>query len=143
MVYIQRQLTFLHTTSRLNCAFFVTFPQRFSQPNMKAAPKARPDKEKVIDEVWTDARIKEFLLSSTPSQAGQAFAGEHDFFVLLKAYQAMRVEDFRKFLDYFREAGGNFQATNGRQQTLKMFIETHRKAAPFIAALEAVSSPNS
>lgn len=107
---------------------------------MKAAPKARPDKEKVIDEVWTDTRIKEFLHSSTPSQAGQPFLGDHDFYVLLKAYQAMRVEDFTKFLVYFKESGGDFDAINGREQTLKTFISTHRKAGPFIAALDAVST---
>lgn len=107
---------------------------------MKAAPKARPDKEKVIDEVWSDARIKEFLLSSTPSQAGESFPGDHDFYVLLKAYQAMRVEDFEKFLGYFKESGGNFDAKNGRNQTIKSFIQTHRKAEPFIDAIDTASA---
>ena len=104
---------------------------------MKSAPKARPDKQKVIDEVWTDARVKEFLGTITPSQTGETFPGDHDFFVLLRAYHAMRVEDFEKFLDYFTSQGGNLHATNGRSQTVRTFIGQHRKAAPFIAAIDA------
>ena len=104
---------------------------------MKTAPKVRPDKQKVIDEVWTDGRVKEFLDTITPSQTGEAFDGDHDFFVLLRAYHAMRVEDFEKFLAYFMEDGGNLCATNGRDQTVREFISSHRKAGPFIAAIEA------
>ncbi|MCY4094934.1 MAG: PA4642 family protein [Gammaproteobacteria bacterium] len=104
---------------------------------MKTAPKARPDKQKVIDEVWTDGRVKEFLNTITPSQAGEEFSGDHDFYVLLRAYHAMRLEDFEKFLEYFREEGGDLQATNGRDQTVRTFISTHRKAGPFIAAIDA------
>lgn len=103
---------------------------------MKTAPKVRPDKQKVIDEVWTDARVKEFLGTITPSQTGEAFKGDHDFYVLLRAYHAMRVEDFEKFLAYFKEEGGNLRATNGRDQTVKEFIKAHRKAGPFIAAID-------
>ena len=104
---------------------------------MKTAPKVRPDKQKVIDEVWTDARVKEFLGTITPSQTGEAFKGDHDFYVLLRAYHAMRVEDFEKFLAYFKEEGGNLRATNGRDQTVREFIKSHRKAGPFIAAIDA------
>ncbi|MYD43786.1 MAG: hypothetical protein F4W90_07835 [Gammaproteobacteria bacterium] len=104
---------------------------------MKSPAKARKDKEKVIDEVWTDERIKEFLGTITPSQAGTKFPGDHDFYVLLRAYQAMRLEDFEKFLGYFKDDGGNLEARNGRDQTLKSFIRSHRKSQPFIDALDS------
>ena len=109
---------------------------------MKTAPKARPDKEKVIDEVWTDGRVKEFLGTITPSQTGEEFSGDHDFYVLLRAYHAMRVEDFEKFLEYFKQEGGNLHARNNRNQTVRSFISSHRKAEPFIAAIDAaLTSP--
>ena len=104
---------------------------------MRSPQKVRPDKEKIIDEVWTDERVKEFLGTITPSQAGQAFPGDHDFYVLLRAYQAMRIEDFEKFLNYFKGDGGNLEATNGHNQTLRSFISTHRKAGPFMDAIDA------
>lgn len=104
---------------------------------MKSPAKVRKDKEKVIDEVWTDGRVREFLRTITPAQSGEAFPGDHDFYVLLRAYQAMRLEDFVKFLGYFKEQGGDLRATNGRDQTLKAFISTHRKSQPFIDALDA------
>ena len=104
---------------------------------MRSPQKVRPDKEKIIDEVWTNERVKEFLSTITPSQAGQEFPGDHDFYVLLRAYQAMRIEDFEKFLDYFKGDGGNLEATNGSNQTLRSFISTHRKARPFMDAIDA------
>ena len=107
---------------------------------MKQPPKVRPDKEKVIDEVWTENRIREFLNTITPSQAGESFPGDHDFFVLLRAYQAMRLEDFTIFLSFFTEQGGNLQAKNSQGQSITQFISTHRKAQPFIDAVEASMS---
>ena len=104
---------------------------------MRTPPKVRPDKQKVIDEVWTDVRVREFLNTITPSQAGEKFPGDHDFDVLLRTYQAMRSQDFEKFLGYFKESGGNVQATNGANQTIRAFIRSHRKAQPFINAVEA------
>lgn len=104
---------------------------------MKTEPKVRRDKEKIIDEVWTDGRVKEFLRTITPSQSGEQFSGDHDFYVLLRAYHAMRVEDFEKFLEYFTQAGGDLHATNDRGQTVRAFIGSHRKAGPFIVAIDA------
>lgn len=104
---------------------------------MKRSAKLRPDKQKVIDEVWTEQRIREFLNTITPSQAGQEFPGEHDFYVMLRAYQAMRLDDFRKFLQFFKEQGGQLDARNQYGQSLTQFINTHRKALPFIEAIDS------
>ena len=106
---------------------------------MRKPPKVRPDKQKVIDEVWTQDRVRDFLKTITPSQGGEPFPGDHDFFVLLRAYQAMRLDDFTLFLEFFKADGGNLQAQNHQGQTLAEFIGTHRKAQPFIQALQGTS----
>ena len=97
----------------------------------------RPDKQKVIDEVWDDDRIKSFLGKSVPRQSGEHFDGDADFHVLLHAYHAMRPDDFTRFLGFFTAEGGNASARNGDGQTLAQYLTRHAKAAPFIAALEA------
>lgn len=102
---------------------------------MKEAPKARPDKEKILDEVWDDDRVKSFLHTSTPTQSGQTFPGDPDFFVLLRAYRAMRAHDFERFLVFFREQGGDIEARNGDGQTMYDYLATHKKATPYRQAL--------
>ena len=102
---------------------------------MKEPPKARPDKQKIVDEVWDDDRIKSFLHTSTPTQSGKPFPGDHDFYVLLRAYRSMRVHDFERFLDLFQDGGGEVEARNGDGQTICDFISTHEKAGPYREAL--------
>ena len=99
--------------------------------------KARKDKEKVLDEVWDDARIMSFLHKAAPQQSGVTLPGDADFFVLRHAYQAMRAEDFGRFLDYFAGEGGDVHACNGAGQTLAQYIAPHAKAGPFIELLNA------
>lgn len=92
----------------------------------------RPDKAKVIDEIWDEARVASFL-DATPPADGP----DPDFFALWKAYQGMRVGDFRRFLVMFSAAGRNLDALDERGRTLTTFIAPHRHAAEFIAALVA------
>ena len=99
--------------------------------------KARKDKAKVLDEVWDDARIMSFLHKAAPRQSGVTLPGDADFFVLRHAYQAMRAEDFGRFLDYFTGEGGDVHARNGAGQTLAQYIAPHAKAGPFIELLNA------
>jgi hypothetical protein len=89
----------------------------------------KKDKEKVIDPVWGEARIREFL-NLQPPQGENA-----DFHKLLKAYQSMRVEDFQRFVEFFVEAGGNLKAANANQQTVDDIIATHRYSQPYRDAL--------
>lgn len=90
----------------------------------------RPDKQKVVDEVWDDERIRAFLRKA-PLAAGL----DPDFSALLYAYRSMRPEDFRTFVGYFQEAGRNLEAKNDQGQTLLQAIAAHRRAAPFRQAL--------
>ena len=55
----------------------------------------RKDKEKVIDEVWTEDHVKSYL--NVRSHDGTS----EDFHMLLKAYQSMRASDFELFVNFF------------------------------------------
>ncbi len=90
----------------------------------------RPDKAKVVDEIWDDARIESFL-SKGPMGDEPA-----DFSMLLHAYRSMRLDDFERFIVKFRAQGGQTQAKDKQGRTLAQVIAGHSKAAPFIAVLE-------
>lgn len=90
----------------------------------------KKDKEKVIDPVWGEERIREFLLLEPP-------AGENaDHHKLLKAYQSMRDEDFATFVSFFAEAKGDLQAKNNAGQTVADIIAKHRYSKPYLEALQ-------
>ena len=90
------------------------------------------DKEKVVEEVWDDARVRGFLDKIPPDLPGDA-----DFHVLLFAYRSMRADDFGRFLEYFAEAGRDVSARNGDGLDLARYIAPHAGAGPYITLLEA------
>ena len=89
----------------------------------------RPDKKKVVDEVWDDARIGEFL--------NKAPLGDEpaDFSRLLYAYRSMRVEDFARFIERFKAEGGDVHAPANDGRTFAETVAGHAKSEPFIALL--------
>lgn len=90
----------------------------------------KKDKEKVIDPVWSEDRVREFLSLEAP-------AGENaDFHRLLKAYQSMRESDFALFVSFFKQAGGDIHAKDQRGQTVANIISQHRMGAPYLKALQ-------
>lgn len=90
----------------------------------------RADKQKVIDEVWDDERIRSFLDKSPPDQPG-----DPDFYVLRHAYQSMRADDFSTFLEMFRASGRDVGAKDQDGRTLAQCIEGHAQSQPYLAAL--------
>ena len=92
----------------------------------------RPDKQQVIDEVWNDARIEDFL-SKAPLSPGE----DTDFSALIYAYRSMRPDDFERFLIRFVAAGRDLEARGRNGQTLRQVITPHRQAAPFLVLLSA------
>ena len=88
------------------------------------------DKEKVIDEVWNEARIAEFL------DVKPAAGIDADFHALLKAYQAMRAEDFEIFIDLFKQQGRNLNALDPQGRSLLSYAREHRSSAEFVRILE-------
>ena len=95
----------------------------------------RPDKEKVIDEVWDDDRVRSFLDREPPEGATDA-----DFALLLTAYQSMRAADFARFVTLYVEAGHNVDAANDSGVRFVDHIARHRLSGPFIEALTSAGA---
>ena len=95
----------------------------------------KKDKQKVIDEVWDDARVRSFLDKIVPSQGGTPFPGDADFHVLRHAYQSMRAEDFGRFLDFYVADGRDIRARDGSGRTLADIIADHANSGRFVELL--------
>lgn len=91
----------------------------------------RKDKEQVIDEVWTEQRVKDFL-DVKPAEDVEA-----DFHMLMTAYRAMRVEDFEKFVGFFLNDGHNLNARDGAGRTMLSYVQEHRKSSGYAEILKA------
>ena len=91
----------------------------------------KKDKEKVIDEVWTQDRIREFL-DVKPAEDIEA-----DFHMLMKAYQSMRAEDFADFVGMFLEEGRNINARDPDGRTVLSYVAEHRNSAEYAEVLRA------
>ena len=88
------------------------------------------DKEVVVDEVWTEARVREFL-DVKPVEAVEA-----DFHMLMKAYQAMRADDFAKFVAMFLDQGRSLNARDPQGRTVLSYVREHRKSGDYVQILE-------
>ncbi len=97
----------------------------------------RKDKQKVLDEVWDDDRVKSFLGKTAPRQSAAPLPGDEDFYVLRHAYQSMRPGDFERFLRFYVEQGRDVCVKDGQGRTLADVIASHSKAGPFIELLNA------
>jgi len=91
------------------------------------------DKAKVIDEVWTEARVLGFL------EVRDATGALNDFHALLKAYRSMRVEDFTLFLDAFVAAGRNVDAAGPDGRSITDIVAEHRRSGDYLSALKAAA----
>lgn len=94
-----------------------------------------PDKPKVIDEEWSDERVKSFLALEPYDRAINP-----DFNALLKAYQAMRAEDFERFIGFFVESGRDLNARNEHGETMLDIISQHRRSAAYADTLKAAGA---
>ena len=94
----------------------------------------RKDKEKVIDEVWTEDHVKSYL--NVRSHDGTS----EDFHMLLKAYQSMRASDFELFIGFFLEQDRNLNATDKSGRTVLEVIGTHRHGEPYSDILRAAGA---
>ena len=95
----------------------------------------KKDKARVIDEVWTRERVREFLHLEPPEGV------DADFHALLRAYQSMRVDDFRLFIEFFHDqAGRRLDATGPDGVTVPEIVQEHRRSAEFAEALRQAGS---
>ena len=88
------------------------------------------DKEKIIDEVWTEARVRQFLDVKAAENIDASFHS------LLKAYQAMRADNFADFVQMFVEAGYNVNARDPAGRTVLSYAKEHRNSAEFVEILQ-------
>ena len=94
----------------------------------------RKDKEKVLDEVWTEDHVRGFL--DVRSHDGT----DEDFHMLLKAYQSMRVSDFELFVQFFGEQDRNVNATGRDGRTVLDIVSTHRHGTDYAEILKAAGA---
>jgi hypothetical protein len=94
----------------------------------------RKDKEKVIDEVWTEDHIRSYL--NVRSYDGTA----QDYHMLIKAYQSMKAEDFELFVAFFLEDGRDVNAIGKDGRTAMAVITTHRHGVPYADILKAAGA---
>lgn len=91
----------------------------------------RKDKKQIIGEPMTDEQIKVFL-NAEPTD-NNIPASLHK---LLRAYHSLRIEDFERFLIFFKEQALNLDAQNSEGQNFTDILAEHRLAKPYIAAFE-------
>lgn len=96
----------------------------------------KKDKEKVLDEVWTEDHVRSFL--NAKSYDGT----DENFHMLLKAYQSMRASDFELFIGFFVEQNRDLNATDKSGRTVLDIIDTHRHGAPYADILSAAGAGN-
>ena len=89
----------------------------------------KKDKEKVLDEVWTEDRVISFLDLSAPAGVNA------DYHVLYNAYKNMRLENFEQFLGFYKDAGRNFNVADSNGKALIDLIKEHKKSAAYADAL--------
>lgn len=91
----------------------------------------RKEKKQVIGGEVSDESIRLFLL---PEPADETPPSLHK---LIKAYRGLRIDDFKRFLECFAEAGYDLDAKNARGETFVDLISGQRQAEPYIEAVEA------
>lgn len=94
-----------------------------------------PEQPKVIGEEWSDERVKSFLLIS-PYDARR----DPDHYVLITAYEAMRAEDFARFIGFFVEAGRDLNAKDSQGETILDHISRHKRMTAYADALKAAGA---
>lgn len=91
----------------------------------------RKDKEKVLGEIFDDARIATFLQFPAPAGVNP------DYHLLEKAYRGMRGENFGTFVKLFLDAGKDINAVGPEGKTFLQVVKTHRNGEEYAAILAA------
>ena len=94
----------------------------------------KKDKEKVIDDVWTQEHVKSFL-SVRPHDNS-----DENFHMLLKAYQSMRASDFELFVGFFCDENRNINATGIDGRDVLSIVREHRHGDEYARILVAAGA---
>ena len=90
----------------------------------------RKEKKQVIGEAIGDEAIKLFL---QPEPTDETPPSLH---ILIKAYRGLRVDDFGRFLVFFKEAGYDLGATDANGRDFVALIADQRQAEPYIELIQ-------
>ncbi len=88
----------------------------------------KKDKKKIIGEELSDERLKGML--NTPAEQGV----DADYAVLMRAYRALRCDDFLRFMEFFKAAGKNADTKGPDGLTLKEEITRHPQSQGYLEA---------
>ena len=94
----------------------------------------RKDKEKVLGEIFDEARIKTFLDFTAPEGVNV------DFHLLEKAYRGMRGENFTTFVKLFVESGRDVNAVGPEGKTFLQTVKNHRNGEEYMIGLTAAGA---
>src|SRR3954469_12024351 len=94
----------------------------------------RKDKEKVLGEIFDEARIATFLEYPAPANV------DADFHLLEKAYRGMRGENFATFVKLFVNAGRDINAIGPEGISFLQTVKSHRNGEEYVIALEAAGA---
>ncbi|KMM86814.1 hypothetical protein SAMN04490203_0897 [Pseudomonas taetrolens] len=90
----------------------------------------RKDKKQLIGDEIGDEQIKLFL-DFEPVDATSPSLHK-----LIKAYRGLRIDDFERFLAFFKEAGYDLDGKDEHGQTLVDIIKDQRNAEEYIELIE-------
>ncbi|WP_437884162.1 PA4642 family protein [Pseudomonas sp. LRF_L74] len=91
----------------------------------------RKDKKQVIGDEISDDYVKLFLAVEP------ADATSPSLHKLVKAYRGLRIDDFERYLGFFKEAGYDLGATDAQGNDFIALIQDQRQAEPYIEAVKA------
>ncbi|WP_296277590.1 PA4642 family protein [Pseudomonas sp. UBA7530] len=91
----------------------------------------RKDKKQVIGEEISDDSIKLFLAVEP------ADATPPSLHKLIKAYRGLRVDDFERFVGFFKAEGYDLFATDAQGNDFIALIHDQRNAEPYIEVIKA------
>ena len=94
----------------------------------------KKDKEKVLDDVWTEDHIRSFL-NVRPHDGSN-----EDFHMLLKAYQSMRASDFDLFVNFYGEQKRDVNARGQDGRSVLDIVTEHRNGSEYAMLLRAAGA---
>lgn len=90
----------------------------------------KKDKQKVLGEVFDDARVRGFLDIDTR----EGF--DTDFRLLERAYRSMKAENFDTFIGFFVDAEHDINARNPEGLNLLQIMQDHDQSANYCEAMK-------
>ena len=89
----------------------------------------KKDKQKIIGEEISDDRLQELLLREPEKGLNK------DYFILMRAYQALRADDFTRFIALYQKAGFDLSAKGPAGLSLEEEIFSHKQGKQYLMAL--------